>query len=458
MRHRRANSVPVQAVGEFVIYWMTAQRRPFFNFALERAVEWARKLNKPLLVLEALRYDYPWACPRFHRFVADGMEDNFQHFLGTAATYFPYIEPEKDHSKGLLAGLAARACLVVGDEYPCFFLPRLAEAAAALPVCLELVDGNGLLPLRAAPKCFERAVDFRRFLQKSLAGHLRQRPLPDPLAGVSLPRLPQQYEMPLLPHLSGPPVVGLRGGHVAAQRVLDDFVQDKLKDYHQRSEPGIDVASGLSPYLHFGHVSVHQILEEVAEEGWSVDKIRYRPTGTKEGSWGMSGNAEAFLDELVTWRELGFNFCHFRRDYGRYESLPGWARQTLEEHAADPRPELYDLEELDRGKTGDAVWNAAQRQLREEGRIHNYMRMLWGKKILEWSPDPRRALQVMIELNNQYALDGRDPNSYSGIFWCLGRYDRPWFERPIFGTVRYMSTSATARKFKSLKQYLERWG
>ena len=172
----------------------------------------------------------------------------------------------------------------------------------------------------------------------------------------------------------------------------------------------------------------------------------------------MSENAEAFLDQFVTWRELGYNMAWQRDDYGRYESLPDWARKSLAEHADDDRPTVYTKEELAAGATHDELWNAAQGQLVREGVIHNYLRMLWGKKIFEWSPSPQDALEVMIELNNKYALDGRDPNSYSGIFWCLGRYDRPWGpERPVFGTVRYMSSRNTARKLR-VGPYLDRHG
>jgi deoxyribodipyrimidine photo-lyase len=149
--------------------------------------------------------------------------------------------------------------------------------------------------------------------------------------------------------------------------------------------------------------------------------------------------------------------CSLRSDYDQYDSLPAWAKQTLAEHADDPRPWVYSLEQLQRSQTHDRLWNAAQRQLAREGRMHNYLRMLWGKKILEWSPSPRAALDSMIELNNKYALDGRNPNSYSGIFWVLGRYDRAWGpERPIFGKIRYMSSDNTARKF-SVKRYLENY-
>jgi deoxyribodipyrimidine photo-lyase len=170
----------------------------------------------------------------------------------------------------------------------------------------------------------------------------------------------------------------------------------------------------------------------------------------------MGEGAEAFLDQLVTWRELGFNLSSKNPEYASYGSLPSWARETLELHESDPRPHLYSLEEMEAAGTDDSVWNAAQRELLREGVIHNYLRMLWGKKILEWSPTARDALDIMIELNDRYAVDGRDPNSYSGIFWCLGRYDRGWPERPIFGKVRPMSSKSTRRKIK-LKNYLLRF-
>ena len=165
------------------------------------------------------------------------------------------------------------------------------------------------------------------------------------------------------------------------------------------------------------------------------------------------------MDELITWRELGYVFCHQRlEDYDQFETLPGWAVETLENHSSDPRPVTYTLEQLETASTHDPVWNAAQRQLRQEGRIHNYLRMLWGKKILEWSPSPQEALQRLIHLNNRWAIDGRNPNSYSGIFWILGRFDRAWGPvRPIFGKIRYMSSESTARKIR-LKGYLQRYG
>ena len=172
----------------------------------------------------------------------------------------------------------------------------------------------------------------------------------------------------------------------------------------------------------------------------------------------MSEGAEGFIDQMLTWRELGYTFCHVRwKDYDQFDSLPGWALETLEVHASDRRPVLYDLEAMDNAKTHDMLWNAAQRQLRREGVIHNYLRMLWAKKILEWTEHPRIALDVLVDLNNRYSLDGRNPNSYSGIFWCLGRFDRAWGpERQIFGKIRYMSSENTARKVR-VKDYMAQY-
>jgi deoxyribodipyrimidine photo-lyase len=256
------------------------------------------------------------------------------------------------------------------------------------------------------------------------------------------------------------PPVDFEGGFLAGEQRVFDFLDGDFHRYAEdRNHPDDGSSSGLSPWLHFGHVSTHQIFSEVAaNEGWSRQRLAAKPNGAREGWWGMSENAEAFLDELVTWREVGFNMCAHDPDYAQYESLPQWARTSLAQHESDPRPHLYTLEQLEHADTHDRVWNAAQTELVQTGRLHNYLRMLWGKRILEWSPTPRDALAVMIELNNKYAVDGRDPNSYSGIFWVLGRYDRAWGpERPIFGKIRYMSSANTLRKLR-MSDYLARFG
>jgi len=471
----------VREDGSFVLYWMIAARRATWNFALERAVEHAVKLGKPLVVLEALRAGYRWASERLHAFVIEGMADNARAFAGRPVTYFPYVEPEPGTGKGLLEALAESACVVVTDDAPVFFLPRMVAATAArLPVLLEGVDSNGLLPLAATDAVFPTAFAFRRLLQGVLPAHLEEAPAADPLANSGLPRLKthpeeisQHWPTAASALLEGDPealaalrvdhrvgrVADTRGGSSAGLALLGRFLNERLAGYAEtRNQPEQEGTSGLSPYLHFGHVSAHEVFAALAErEGWTAERLASKASGTRAGWWGMSAATEAFLDQVVTWREVGFNFASKRDDAERYESLPPWARATLENHASDPRPRAYSAEQLESAATHDPLWNAAQTQLLREGTIHNYLRMLWGKKILEWSPTPRQALEVMLELNNRYALDGRDPNSASGICWCLGRYDRPWGpERPIFGTVRYMSSENTARKLR-VAEYMARY-
>ncbi len=221
----------------------------------------------------------------------------------------------------------------------------------------------------------------------------------------------------------------LRGGATAASAHLRRFLKETLPLYADRhSHPDDDATSRLSPWLHFGHISAHQVFEAVmTHERWTSRSFGRAAGGKRAGWWGISAGADAFLDQLVTWREIGFNMCVTRpADYWTFESLPIWALATLEIHSIDPRTPLYGESELAEARTHDAVWNAAQRQLVRDGWMHNYLRMLWGKKILEWTASPRAALDTMTRLMNRYALDGRDPNSYSGYAWTLGRYDRPW--------------------------------
>jgi deoxyribodipyrimidine photo-lyase len=263
-----------------------------------------------------------------------------------------------------------------------------------------------------------------------------------------------------LPIDHGVPPAPLQGGSGAARRALAAFVERKLPRYAEdRDHPDLDGGSGLSPWLHFGHLSAHEAFDAVARaEGWTPERLAGSAGGRRAGFWRMSASAEAFLDQLVTWRELGHLFAARRPDHAEYGSLPPWALATLERHAGDPRPHRYDLAELEAARTHDPLWNAAQRQLLREGRIHGYLRMLWGKKIVEWSASPREAAAAMLRLNDRWALDGRDPNTSSGVFWCLGRFDRPWGpERPVFGTVRYMSSASAARKLR-LREYLRRHG
>lgn len=477
IRIQLLNDGPTRPDGAYVLYWMTAFRRGTYNFALQRAVELARELGKPLLILEALQSDYPWASTRLHRFVIEGMRENQRHFSTRGVKYYPYVEPRPGAGRGLVTALARHASALIADDYPCFFLPRIVQAVARrVAVRMEAVDSNGLFPMRATDREFTVAHSFRRFLQKTLPDHFSDFPIADPLREASLPvcdlgsdivsRWPlldvQQDPVSLIDSLPIDHSVtraAFSGGPRTGSDLLDAFLTHRLTAYdEQRNDVEVEATSGLSPYLHFGHVSSHEVFRRLADlESWNPECLADRPNGKRTGWWGMSPHAEAFLDQFVTWRELGFNMCSHREDFDRYESLPGWAIKTLDDHARDPRPFVYTLEHFERAATHDELWNAAQRQLVCEGTIHNYLRMLWGKKILEWSASPREALDVMLQLNNKYALDGRDPNSYSGIFWTLGRYDRAWGpERPIFGKVRYMSSENTARKTR-VTGYLARY-
>ncbi|MGK0263418.1 MAG: deoxyribodipyrimidine photo-lyase, partial [Planctomycetota bacterium] len=360
-RVRLANHAAINGEGDYVLYWMISARRRYANFGLQRAVEHARKLGRPLLVLEGLRCGYRWASDRLHTFVLQGMQDNVTAFAGAGVTYYPYVEPTPGAGSGMLEALAKNACCVVTDDFPCFFLPRMVAAVAArLDVALEVVDGNGLLPMRAVDKVYLRAVDFRRALQKTLPAHLGDFPVGDALRGYALgaARLPKDIESKWpratpsmlaadLAALSALPIdhevapVAVRGGAKEAGRRLKELLSDRLGSYGDRSHPDSDSASGLSPYLHFGHISPHQVFAAIAkQEEWSVDRVSETHRGQR-GWLGMSEPAEGFLDQLITWRELGFNFTSRRDDYDDFDALPDWARESLERHELDERPFLY---------------------------------------------------------------------------------------------------------------------
>jgi deoxyribodipyrimidine photo-lyase len=478
-RLRVANAAAISARGRYVLYWMTAARRTRSNFALQHAVSRAVELGLPLVVLEPLRAGYAWASDRHHRFVLDGMADQQATFDAAGVRYHAYVEPAPGAGRGLLLAWAAEAALVVGDQSPVFFLPRMVAAAArALPCRLELVDGVGLLPLSATDRPYATAHALRRHLHKTLPPHLLERPVARPLDGLPAqpPVEPPAGLLAAWPAaaptlLAGDPaalralpidhsvgVVDLRGGERAAQAAWVE-AQARVARYHEdRNAPDLPGGTGLSPYLHFGHISAQQVTFDVLDaEGWTPSRLS-APTGSREGWWGAAPGAEGLLDELITWRELGQHFAHHAPDWDQFSTLPDWALRTMGEHLADPRPVTYTPAQLEAAQTHDPLWNAAQRELVQTGRMHNYLRMLWGKKVYEWSESPAAAFALLLHLNNKYALDGRDPNSVSGVSWVFGRFDRAWGpERPIFGTLRYMSSDNTAKKLP-VKGYLRRFG
>jgi len=479
IRIRAANDRPLRTGSGPVVYWMTACRRSTSNFALLRAWEHATSLGAPLLVYEPLRLDYPQASARLHRFLAEGMRDNQRAFADTPVAYLPFVERERGESTALLDALVEHASVVVTDDFPTSFLRRaVATLAGRAPVRVEAVDANGIIPMRGAGRTFTTAHAFRRYVQRTFREHIAARPADPDFSTLRRAVLPvgirRRWHAATAPELASPErliaglaidqrvgVVETAGGMQAGRTRLRAFVRESLARYAADARhPDREASSRLSPYLHFGHIGTHEVFDAVmTAERWTTRKLGREANGGREGWWSVSTGAEAFLDQVIVWRELGFNLCATRPDdYDAFSALPDWARATLRRHGRDRRPWLPSREDLEAAATHDAVWNAAQRQLVRDGWMHNYLRMLWGKKILEWSRTPEEALERMTSLMNTYALDGRDPNLYSGCLWTLGRYDRPWApERPIYGTVRYMSSENTRRKLK-MKTFLERYG
>lgn len=480
-RIRALGPHPVRPDGQHVVVYMVATRRLSHNYALDRGVELARAHGVPLVLLEALRCGYQYAADRHHAFILHGMAEHAEALAGTPVLYHPWVEPHPGAGKGLLAAWAEHAVAVVTDDWPGFFVPRmLAAAAEQVPCAFEAVDSVGLLPLSATPRPFVRAHDFRRFFQRTVGPHLttppRARPLDDLPAEPRLHRLPasiakrwpaaapamlqaQPEALASLPidHTVGP--IALRGGTAAARARWERFRTSRLERYSAgRRTISTEASSGLSPWLHFGHIGVHELLADIEAQFGPISPPEGTPRGKRHGWWGLPEDVEAFLDEVVTWREVGHHFLRHVPDAADYDTLPQWARTTLEVHAVDPREALVSRADLAAGRSPDPLWNAAQLQLVHDGRMHNYLRMMWGKRILEWTPHPRDALDVMFELNDRFAIDGRDPNSVTGITWVLGRFDRAWGpERPIFGKVRYMSSANTARKLKTTPEKVRDW-
>ncbi|MCH1540371.1 MAG: hypothetical protein L7S56_02905 [Candidatus Poseidonia sp.] len=477
--------------GQCVVYWMTSARRAHWNHALQHAIDIANEVGQPLVVIECLALNHKWANDRISTFVLQGMIDNRASFADSGVTYIPYTETTSREASGLLEEWLQFATACIIDDYPTYYPLHVLNTALKVSPCeLHVVDSNGFMAMRAQGRAFTTAYSLRRHLHKTILEHMYDFPESHPLVNAkNLPMIDpsviQQIfaksNTPITPYeflwrvseggdvgkeaLSNlaidhqvPPVLGKKGGSIEAKRRWKNFLKTRLMQYKSnRNQPDSNGASGLSSWLHFGHISSHQIIHEIFQaHQWDVSMVNPPNDGRRQGWWGLPEDVEAFLDQIITWRDIGFIHCAMVENHTQYESLPEWAKETLAIHASDPRPYVYTLEEFEQAKTHDPLWNAAQNQLRREGIIHNYLRMLWGKKILEWSPDPKTAMEWMIALNDRWALDGRDPNSYTGIGWVLGKFDRGWTERAVFGKIRCMTSDSTKRKFNT-KSYIEKY-
>ncbi|MEO8378111.1 MAG: deoxyribodipyrimidine photolyase [Acidobacteriota bacterium] len=425
--------------GRYLLYWAQSARRLRNNIALEYALESANELGIPVVVYESVRPDYPQANDRLHAFILEGVRANAADAKARGLGYQFFLPRTAAEARGVVVKLAAEARRVVTDEFPTSIIaPQTRRFAERSPVAVHLVDGNGILPMRV----FGKEQYSARFLRDR--AHPLFRDL-WPEIGERQPAKRFRGELDL-PHYDGQEPraaarscaidhdvapVALHGGRDQALARLDTFLAEGLAGYATERNRNIRHLSGLSPYLHFGHIGIHEIAERVLHSGAPAEDV------------------DAFLEEAVIRRELSFNLCFYNSRYDSLGALPDWAKRTLDKHRGDRRKPRYGDEELERAETYDEVWNLAQRQLVATGTIHGYLRMLWGKKIIEWSDTPEEAHAAMVRLHDRYAIDGRDPNTHAGILWCFGKHDRPWApERPIFGSIRWMSSEQTRKKVR----------
>ena len=433
---------PVNPDGTCAVYWMQRAQRGVDNPALDVAVDAANTLGKPVVVFFAPVPFYPHANLRHYRFLADGIPDIAADLAKRNVGFV--LRKHPDHSLIKFCE-EVRPALVVGDENPLRETEHWRKLAAKkLRAPLWTVDADVIVPSNLLEKEQYAAHVIRPRLQKRLQQFL-VKPA-NPKAKLPWKRPPGiQSLAPGDDITSGwnldrsvSPVKSFPGGTREALRRLHRFVNKRLKHYSkQRNHPESDGTSDLSAYLHFGHIGPLTVALAVQKaDAPKADK-------------------EAFLDQLITWRELSINLVRFNENYDNFECGENWAHRTLAAHAKDPRPVTYTQCQLENAETYDPLWNAAQMQMVNHGWMHNYVRMYWGKKILEWTKSPAEAHRIAVELNDKYEMDGRDPNGYAGVAWSIvGKFDRPWFERPIFGQIRYMSLESTGKKFDS-KKYIE---
>ena len=434
----------IEKPGRYVLYWMQASVRAVDNPALLYAIQKADELAVPVLVVFGLTGRYPDANLRHFTFLIEGLRDVEQELknLGIQLVVF---EAPPDEAALRLAG---EAVLLVTDRgylvHQRCWRATVADRAAC-PV--RQVEGDLVVPIEeASGKSEWTAATLRRKIHRIwdqflVFGGPSKAPRKDSMGIRISGAIRPDHELAgrLDVDRSVQPVSQFKGGSGQALSLLERFSKDSLKHYHSlRNDPGQEHQSHMSPYLHFGQISPLTI-------ALKIKATRGVPSEAKD----------AFLEELIVRRELAFNFVYYEEQYDGFASLPEWAKATLHAHRKDKRPYLFSREQLDSAATHDPYWNAAMEEMRLTGKMHGYMRMYWGKKILEWSESPEQAFDTALHLNNRYFLDGRDPNSYAGIAWCFGKHDRPWAERPIFGKVRYMVDTGLRRKF-DMDSYLRR--
>jgi len=430
--------------GRYVLYWMQASQRVECNHALEHAVAEANERNLPVVVVFGLTDRFPEANLRHYAFMLEGLEE-VRKGLYSRGIRFALMHRSPEMAA---TALAEEAALVVADRgYLRIQRQWRNHVAKNVPCAVVQVESEAVVPVEtASPKEEYTAGTLRPKLQRILKGYLvplKERPVRKDSLALRLDAALEEDLTSLLKKMKidreVAPVTAVRGGTARANVLLEEFIAKKIRHYDElRNDPALDYSSHLSPYLHFGQVSPLAVSLRITAE-------KSIPAAARE----------AFLEELIVRRELSMNFAFYNDLYDEYECLPDWARKTLAEHAKDRREYLYDADQWERAGTHDPYWNAAQREMMITGKMHNYMRMYWGKKLLEWSRTPAEAFRTALALNNRYELDGRDPNGFAGVAWCFGKHDRAWFERKVFGKIRYMNDSGLRRKF-DMDAYLKK--
>ena len=448
------NQHPDHAAGVYLLYWMQSTHRFEDNWALRLATLEADRLNCPLLIYQGLDPTYEHASDRVHSFILENARELAKRADRAGLTYRFHLRRRRNDDRRVVDRLAQRAVMVVTDAFPTAGIAersqRFAERVRRRVVA---VDSHGIAPVPSFPK-EEWAARTMRPKLAAIRDHCLA-PVRDRPPRVAFPeRLLRELEVDALDveradlaaevaaceiDHTVPRVSVVASGLTAARARLRAFCRDALPAYEERRSDPADAygSSRLSPYLHFGQISA----AEVARTALAA---------------GPADQAAKFLDELLTWRELSLNFCWRNPKFRTLHALPPWVHDTMRKHVTDRREVTYTRDELERGATDYPLWNAAQRELVATGTIHNVMRMYWGKSVLLWTRRYSDALAHLVYLNDKWALDGRDPSSYGGILWCFGKFDRPWGERPVWGTIRSMSIPRAYKKFDAAG-YERRW-
>lgn len=427
--------------GKYILYWMQASQRTEYNHALEYAIEESNSNNQPLITVFCLLDDYPRANISHFRFMLQGLSEVNQS-LKERGIGFSVLQGDPTKA---IPSLSEDASLIVVDrDYQRAQRQWRQKVATSIDCPLMQVESNVIIPIQAVSQKEEySAGTLRPKMSRIMSEYLipvRKRRVKNADEGLGPEGLNLTVIDDILSRLrinnEALQDIRFRGGTSSARKLLRKFIQNDLDVFETlRNDPGFDRLSNMSPYLHFGQISPLEIALEIMRTN--------------------SPGKESYLEELIVRRELAMNFVFFNKNYDNIECLPNWAKDTLELHALDSREYDYSLRELEMADTHDPYWNAAQREMMKFGKMHGYMRMYWGKKIIEWTDSPEDAYSASVTLNDKYELDGRDPNGYAGIAWCFGKHDRAWKEREIFGKVRYMNANGLKRKFH-IEKYVQR--